>query len=83
VSGNVDGDSITLVEGCDIQAVSGNINLGFKNNAEDLHFNLNSLGGQLKINKGNTAVDETGSVKAGSGKITVKTNTSTGNQTYW
>lgn len=81
-SGDVSGESVGLVGSCVIQTVSGDVNMGLKNSAEDLSFDLRSISGDLKIKKGNTVVDGEKSIKTGTGKIRVTGETSSGDQVY-
>jgi hypothetical protein len=81
-AGSITGESVTLEESCDIQTVSGNVDLKLVNSGEELNFNLLSVSGEFKVKKVNLIAEGKQSLVAGFGKIPIRAKTVSGDQTY-
>lgn len=81
-SGSIKGESVTLMEGCHIESISGSITMDLLNNGSDLSFDLNSISGSLKIQKGTVVAEGSKFLRTGSGKIPVTARTISGSQLY-
>jgi DUF4097 and DUF4098 domain-containing protein YvlB len=82
-SGNIKGKNIEVVTGLSLKASYGDISMNLKNKTDELSFNLQSVSGDIKLNKDGLKMESSdGKLKVEKGSILVKSSTSSGNQYF-
>lgn len=79
--GDITGDDVTVREKIDLSSSYGDIRMQLNNPGDDLHYELQTDFGDLKIDKGGLKRNGNGIIVSGDGKIKVKAKSSFGNIT--